>query len=57
MPWFGKKKTVVEEHKFTGRVRDLLDTQQECLDLLKTFLSEQGLDTDPRFDDYYLLRF
>jgi hypothetical protein len=52
MPWFGKKK---EEH--SGFMGDLSDEQLEALNALKKYIVDEHITNDPRYDDYYLLRF
>lgn len=52
MGWFKHKK-----HKFSGFLGDLSEDQIEKLEEFKTIIEEENLTEDPRFDDYYLLRF
>lgn len=52
MPWFGKKKE--EPSGFMG---DLSDTQLQTLNEFKKYIVDEHVTNDPRYDDYYLLRF
>lgn len=36
---------------------DLSDAQQQALEAFKKYIEEENLTNDPRYDDYYLLRF
>ena len=53
MGWFSSKKK--ETH--TGFMDDLSEAQQQALEEFKKMVSEENLTTDPRYDDYYYLRF
>lgn len=57
MPWFGSKKTKDTVKTYTGRLGDLSPEQEECFEGLKKIIQEENLTQDPRFDDFYLLRF
>ena len=52
MGLFGTKK-----HKFSGFMGDTSEEQEETLKEFKEIIVEQNLTSDPRYDDYYLLRF
>lgn len=52
MPWFGKKKP---EH--SGFMGDMSEEQEAALEQFKKYLAEENITNDPRYDDYYLLRF
>ncbi|CAI2365782.1 unnamed protein product [Moneuplotes crassus] len=49
---FGNKK-----HKFSGFKGDLSEQQEDRLQEFKDIIREEKLTQDPRYDDYYLLRF
>jgi hypothetical protein len=51
MPWFGSS-----VHVHTGTLGDLSEEQENILNDLREYIQDNNLD-DPRFDDYYLLRF
>ena len=53
MSWFSSKK----KHVFTGFMNDMSDEQQQVLEIFKKRIADEELTNDPRFDDYYLLRF
>ena len=54
MGWFSSSKKK-EEH--SGEVGDLSEDQEQVLVEFKKTIEEEKLTTDPRYDDYYLLRF
>lgn len=54
MSWFSSKK---KKDPHTGFIGDMSDTQHDVLDEFKRRIQEEGLTNDPRYDDYYLLRF
>ena len=53
MPWFSSKKKEIH----TGVMDDLSEEQQQALEVFKKTIKEENLTNDPRYDDYYLLRF
>eukprot|EP00344_Euplotes_crassus_P011290 CAMPEP_0196997842 /NCGR_PEP_ID=MMETSP1380-20130617/3358_1 /TAXON_ID=5936 /ORGANISM="Euplotes crassus, Strain CT5" /LENGTH=343 /DNA_ID=CAMNT_0042414205 /DNA_START=12 /DNA_END=1039 /DNA_ORIENTATION=- len=53
MGWFSSKKK--EEH--SGFMDDMSEEQQQTLEEFKKVIAEESLTEDPRYDDYYLLRF
>lgn len=48
---------MTKKHVHTGYLEDLSDEQRNILDQLRTYLREVLKNTDPRYDDRYLLRF
>ncbi|CAI2370476.1 unnamed protein product [Moneuplotes crassus] len=52
MGLFGKKK---DEH--SGFMGDLSEKQEEALEEFRQIIKEENITDDPRYDDYYLLRF
>lgn len=53
MGWFSSTKK--ETH--TGFMGDLSEEQEAALEKFKKYIAEENLTNDPRYDDYYLLRF
>lgn len=54
MPWWGSKQPV-DTH--SGTVGDLSEDQEKVLEEFKLRIKKENITTDPRFDDYYLLKF
>ena len=52
MPWWGSKK---DNH--TGFMDDLSEDQQTRLEEFRKYIVDENITNDPRYDDYYLLRF
>ena len=53
MGWFKHKK---KDHH-TGFMGDLSEEQEEALEEFRQTIKEEEITNDPRYDDYYLLRF
>ena len=53
MPWFGSKK----EDTHSGFMGDLSEEQEQALEQFKKQIADEDLTDDPRYDEYYLLRF
>jgi hypothetical protein len=53
MPWFSSKK----KDNHTGFMDDLSEEQQQALEAFRKIIVDENLTNDPRYDDYYLLRF